>query len=51
MGVLRYSTAAFKEREIETVKVDNNSTGKGRCRAAGNRNVRNERSWERSGDF
>jgi hypothetical protein len=51
MGARRFSTAAFKEREIEAGKVVNNSMGKGRCRAAGARNVLTERSWERSEDF
>jgi hypothetical protein len=51
MGALRFSRAAFKERQIETGKVDNNSTGKGRCCAAGTGNVLTERSCERSEDF
>ena len=51
MGALRFLRVAFKEREIETGKVDNNSMGKGRCGAAATRNILTERRWERSEDF
>jgi hypothetical protein len=51
MGALRFPTDVFKEREMETGKVDNNSMGKGRCCAARTRNVLTERIWERSEDF